>query len=117
MVFNLVPCPKPRMTQRDKWRKRDCVLRYRAFSDELRGLAGDWLVPESGAHVTFFMPLPLSYSRKKRAALMNQPHRAKPDIDNLEKAFLDALCEDDSYIWDLRKTKLWSEKGRIEVIY
>ncbi len=27
---------KPRMTQRDKWKKRPCVLRYRAFADELR---------------------------------------------------------------------------------
>lgn len=117
MVFNLVPCPKPRMTQRDKWAKRDCVMRYRAFADELRRLAENWPVPESGAHITFFLPLRLSYSRKKRMALLNQPHREKPDIDNLAKAFLDALCDDDSYISDLRVSKLWANEGRIEVVY
>ena len=27
---------KPRMTQRDKWKKRPCVLRYHAFRDKMR---------------------------------------------------------------------------------
>ena len=32
----VTPVSKPRMTQRDKWKKRPCVLRYRAYCDALR---------------------------------------------------------------------------------
>lgn len=34
--YPIVPVPKPRMTQRDKWQKRPAVMRYRAFCDEVR---------------------------------------------------------------------------------
>ena len=35
-AYKIKPVPKPRMTQRDAWDKRPCVLRYRAFKDEVR---------------------------------------------------------------------------------
>ena len=44
-----------------------------------------------------------------------KPHQQKPDKDNLEKALLDALCEDDSYIYDGRVSKYWSDAGYIEI--
>ena len=36
MIYDITPCPKPRQTQSDKWKKRPPVLRYRAFADEVR---------------------------------------------------------------------------------
>ncbi|CNL09497.1 Holliday junction resolvase [Yersinia mollaretii] len=42
-----------------------------------------------------------------------KPHQTKPDKDNLEKALLDAIFEDDCRIWDGRVTKLWGEIGKI----
>ncbi|MCY4883811.1 RusA family crossover junction endodeoxyribonuclease, partial [Salmonella enterica subsp. enterica serovar 1,4,[5],12:i:-] len=38
---------------------------------------------------------------------------AKPDFDNMVKALMDAIYEDDAHIWDSRVTKLWGEKGQI----
>lgn len=35
-----------------------------------------------------------------------KPHQSKPDKDNLERALLDALFEDDAHIWDSRARKL-----------
>ncbi|GAG23977.1 unnamed protein product, partial [marine sediment metagenome] len=32
----VTPNTKPRMTKRDKWKKRPCVIKYRKFCDELR---------------------------------------------------------------------------------
>ncbi|MCK4901406.1 MAG: RusA family crossover junction endodeoxyribonuclease [Anaerolineales bacterium] len=111
--YSITPIPKPRMTRSDKWKKRPDVLRYRAFADEVR-LKGVEL-PESGYHVTFVLPMPPSWSKKKRLAMSGQPHQQKPDKDNLEKALLDALFQDDSHIWDGRVTKIWGEQGEIIV--
>jgi Holliday junction resolvase RusA-like endonuclease len=111
LIYPIVPMGKPRMTRADKWKKRPEVMRYRAFCDEvrLRGVA----LPESGAHVTFVLPMPASWSKKKRQQHNGQPHQAKPDCDNMLKALMDALYEDDAHIWDCRITKVWGEIGQI----
>lgn len=111
ITYLVVPVPKPRMTIRDKWAQRPPVLRYRAFCDEVR-LKGVSL-PESGWHVTFVLPMPASWSKKKKADMAGKPHQQKPDKDNLEKALLDAIFEDDCRIWDGRVTKIWGKSGQI----
>ncbi|MBJ9131176.1 RusA family crossover junction endodeoxyribonuclease [Citrobacter freundii] len=109
--YKITPVGKPRMTRADKWKKRPEVLRYRAFCDEVR-LQGIEL-SESGSHVTFILPMPASWSKKKRAEFNGKLHQQKPDVDNLTKSLLDALFEDDAHIWDARVSKLWGETGRI----
>ncbi|MBG3071584.1 RusA family crossover junction endodeoxyribonuclease, partial [Proteus mirabilis] len=42
-----------------------------------------------------------------------KPHQQKPDKDNLEKALLDAIFDDDSRVWDGRVTKVWGKRGQI----
>jgi Holliday junction resolvase RusA-like endonuclease len=113
--FKLDPIGKPRMTQRDKWIKRDCVMRYWNFKDLLKLQAKKlkFIMPDSGYHLKFYIPMPKSWSKKKQSAMMGKPHQGKPDKDNLEKAFLDAVCADDSYIWDGRVSKFWWNEGRI----
>ncbi|MDU3478938.1 MAG: RusA family crossover junction endodeoxyribonuclease [Citrobacter sp.] len=90
-TYDITPMGKPRMTRADKWKKRPEVLRYRAFCDEVR-LQGVEL-RESGSHVTFILPMPASWSKKKRAELNGKPHQAKPDFDNMMKALMDAIYE------------------------
>lgn len=71
-TYSIVPMGKPRMTRADKWKQRPEVLRYRAFCDEvrLRGVS----MPDAGSHVTFVLPMPPSWSKKKRAELNGKPH-------------------------------------------
>jgi len=57
--------------------------------------------------------MPKSWSKKKRAEMAGKPHQAKPDKDNLEKALLDAVFEEDSQIWDNRVSKFWGDEGAI----
>lgn len=71
-------------------------------------------VPER-LRIVFGLPMPNSWSNKKKALMDGLPHQSRPDIDNLEKAFLDALCTDDSYVWDVHATKLWSRDPYIKV--
>ena len=108
--LNISPVPKPRMTKADTWKKRPVVLKYWAFCDQLRGFnldVGDTL------DVTFVIPMAESWSNKKKIELDGQPHRQKPDIDNLVKAFLDAIFKDDSHVWSIRAEKIWGKNGMI----
>ena len=106
-VYHIQPMGKPRMTRADKWKKRPEVMRYRAFCDHVRLLGVS--LPEAYSHVTFILPMPKSWSNKKRAQMNGKPHQGKPDLDNLMKSLMDALFEDDTHIWDSRITKLCGE--------
>lgn len=110
------PMGKPRMTRSDKWKKRPAVVAYRAFADGLRYYAKGFKVPDSNFSLSFEMPMPPSWSQKKRAEMDGKPHQQKPDIDNLIKAVLDALCEEDCTIWQIAGAeKRWSETGAIKL--
>lgn len=116
------PCPKPRMTQRDRWEERPAVIRYRSFCDSVRSEWPDGVpYPEAGAHIVFHIPMPKSWSKRRRADMAGRPHRGRKDgaravdKDNLEKALQDALCEDDSHVWHSTTEKRWASAGYIEI--
>ena len=119
-TVNHPPMGAPRMTQRDKWQKRDSVVRYRAFKDAIRATFGLWpsvtaSSVESLSWIAYFEP-PASWPKKKRAAAIGTLHRAKPDRDNIDKAVLDALFVEDSSIASGTIEKRWSEWARIEIV-
>lgn len=112
------PMGKPRMTRSDKWKKRDCVMRYRAWADEARLRAGKLPSPDVIASLSwtaYFEP-PKSWSKKKRAAAMNTLHRSTPDRDNVDKAVLDALFPQDSAIASGMIQKRWGSPARLEIV-
>ena len=113
-MVEVVPVPKPRMTQSDRWKKRPAVNRYYAYKDALiyEGLAQGFYLTDD-IELTFYMPMPSSWSKKKKAEMNGKPHQAQPDIDNLAKAVMDALLDEDSHVWSLRASKLWSDKGSL----
>lgn len=113
VMYAIDPMGAPRMTRRDRWKQRPVVQRYHAFRDQVRALRVQ--VPEAGAHVTFVIPMPPSWSRAKREAHRWQPHQQRPDVDNLAKALLDAVFAEDCRVHDLRVTKLWGDHGMIVV--
>lgn len=100
------------MTQRDKWKRRPCVMRYFAFRDQLRSKI---LVLPVPLRLDFVISMPPSWSEKKKTAMDGQPHIVKPDIDNLEKAVLDALLSSDSHVWCVMKSKRWGRTGSISI--
>lgn len=115
MRIDINPVAKPRMTRSDKWNQRDCVLRYRAYCDNLRSHWGDRNVPDT-LDLVFIIPMPTSWSGKKRSQLIGQPHQSRPDIDNLLKGFMDALLDDDARIWSVRASKVWGDTGGIDIL-
>lgn len=117
-IIPIIPKPKPRMVKSDAWKKRPCVVAYWQWKDQLN-IAANQVglndLPDSGFHVTYHLPMPESWSKKKRAQMNGRPHQSKPDGDNLQKALQDCLCKTDQHIWDFRVTKLWAESGAIEI--
>ena len=69
--------------------------------------------------IIFNMPIPKSTSKKKALLLDGEPHLKKPDIDNLIKGVMDAIngvaYHDDSQVYNLRSTKVYSSKPNIVV--
>lgn len=114
LSYHITPVPAPRMTRSDKWKKRPCVMRYFSFRDKVKDLGIS--VEPYGTHVRFFMPMPKSWSKKKKAEMNGTLHQQKPDVDNLLKALLDSIFKDDAHIADIRATKIWSVEGRIEIL-
>lgn len=88
-------------------------MKYRWFADICRSYNIE--IPDAGAHITFHLPMPASWSEKKKQKMEGQAHQQVPDSDNLVKALLDALFGNDSHIWDYRVTKLWARAGAIEI--
>jgi len=66
--------------------------------------------------VLFVMPIPKSWSKKKRLASVGQPHICKPDADNLVKAMLDALegtiYKNDSQVYSINAKKIYGNNPR-----
>lgn len=117
-VIDLEPMGKPRMTRSDKFNNRPVVVRYRAYADQLR-LNGLIDFPECDGHLIAVIPMPSSWSKKKKRAHLGQPHQQKPDKDNIEKGVLDAVFSkrnqhnksDDSHVWHGMVSKFWGVKG------
>lgn len=107
------PVPKPRMTHADRWAKRPCVLRYRAYCDELR-LRGIRL--PHAYRLEFVLPMPESWSEATKSAMDGQPHLVRPDTSNLVKAVEDALVPRDERLHEIQGSKTWGREGRLRVI-
>lgn len=116
LTLDVVPMGAVRQTRRSHTKPSDALLRYWAFRDELRtkaALAG--YEPGEIIDIVFYLPMPRSWSQRKRRQMHGQPHRQKPDTDNLLKAFADALLAEDCHVWDMRGRKFWATEGAIQI--
>jgi Holliday junction resolvase RusA-like endonuclease len=123
IIWNITPMGAPRTTRADAWKKRPVILRYHAFRDSIQkemkkiDLGGSWSDLDT-LTADFYIPMPDSWSKKKKLAMAGTPHQQKPDIDNVVKALLDSLFKDsdDCRVYSLHTRKFWSSEGRIEII-
>jgi Holliday junction resolvase RusA-like endonuclease len=106
-VFDITSVTKPRQTRADVWKKRPCVMKYRAFADEVR--AAKVQLPPLGAYIVFHLPMPKSWSKKKRAAMNGNTHKQRPDCEDLWKILADAIYDMDAHTHDVRISKFWAK--------
>jgi|TARA_B100000902_G_C26557422_1_gene550212 Holliday junction resolvase RusA-like endonuclease len=113
--YPLTGMAKPRMTKADTWKKRPIVLKYWEYKDSIK----NWAFQNNfrlgnEIYCIFHIPMPKSWSLKKKQQMNYQDHQQRPDIDNLLKGLMDALLEEDSHIHTVYARKIWSEQGCIE---
>lgn len=77
-----------------------------------------FVFPPQGATITFYIPVPPSWSKKKKRLYHGKLHQSKPDLDNLLKALCDSLLIEDKYVahyGGLAKRWVDHEEGWIEI--
>ena len=92
-------------------------MKYFGFKDDLNMEATrvgyKLTIPLS---ITFYITMPKSWSKRKKEQMNGKPHKSRPDLDNLLKAFKDALLKEDSHVWQYGKIeKRWADVGSIEI--
>ena len=111
MILSIAPVSKPRMTRADRWKKRQSVLKFFAFRDAVRQSSA-WktleLLDMDSFKIVFHVPMPKSWSKKKRTQYDGKPHQQRPDLDNYLKAWKDSVYEEDAIVWNVEATKLWT---------
>lgn len=118
-IIPIDPCAKPRMTQRDKFNPSTAAIKYFNWKDELNRLAHELGIPldlpGQIQSIIFMVPMPKSWSVKKKNSMYSKPHQSRPDLDNYLKALQDALCKEDSHIYSIKGElgKYWNTEGRI----
>jgi Holliday junction resolvase RusA-like endonuclease len=124
-LFDVIPMGAPRMTQSDKWktnpnhpdplkRQRKSVTQYFAFKQLLQLQANQMQFElENILDVVYLMPMPNSWSDKKKERMNGLPCEVKPDTDNITKGVKDTLRKNDSDIWYEKAEKRWAYNGSI----
>ena len=117
LELNVSPQPKPRINHNGRFTK--IAKRYYAYCDALRWEAAQHhYTPGNSLSLSFVMPRPKSWSKKKQQEMDGSPHQQRPDLSNLVKAFEDALLPEkfggDSAIYEYyRVKKIWGIQGKI----
>jgi Holliday junction resolvase RusA-like endonuclease len=106
---------KPRMSSRDRWAKRDCVLRYFSIKDNVTRQAKGFKLGDAFI-VKFTIKTPDSWSKKKKELMLGTKHQSKPDNSNLLKAIEDIMLDNDSQVWFTISTKFWGNETSVEII-
>lgn len=95
------------------------LQKYNAYKKDVRAYCeiNEINVPDSGAHIIFYIPVPQSWRPSKKSLHHLKPHQSKPDLDNLIKALKDAVMSEDKSVWDYHLSKLWinQETGFTEI--
>jgi Holliday junction resolvase RusA-like endonuclease len=124
-LFDVIPIGAPRLTQSDKWktnpdhpdpnkRQRKAVTQYFAFKNTILSQAAQ-LKFEMGKTLDalYLIPMPHSWSEKKKKRMNGLPCEVQPDTDNITKAIKDTLRKNDSDIWYEKAEKRWAYNGSI----
>lgn len=108
MVIPLRPFPAPRMTRYSKFTDR--AQQYARWKRDVSWFCkiNGFSLPDSQLNLSFRF-------QTRHPGRWGEPHSFKPDLDNLVKAFFDALCSRDQTVTQFSCDKKWSERDEIIV--
>jgi Holliday junction resolvase RusA-like endonuclease len=124
-IIDVIPIGAVRMTKSDRWkinpnhidprkRQRPAVTRYFDFKNKVvKECNKVGYVMKNHIDVVFFLPMPDSWSTKKKELYNGKPHKSRPDIDNIVKGLMDAVKKEDGDVWSVKAEKRYAYKGSI----
>jgi len=124
-LFDVIPMGGVRMSSSDRWktnpnhpdpakRQRPIVTKYWAAKDLMKVQAAKMgFVLGNFLDAVFFVPMPESWSEKKKNKMNGMPCKKRPDWDNYSKAVCDFLRDEDGDIWLGKVEKRYAWKGSI----
>lgn len=133
IILNITPRTHVRTTVGDRWvfriprnKLRPAGLKrllrieqYNNYKIELLAEAKrkNFKVPSHGFSITFYIPVPKSWSNKKKKLHHGTLHQSTPDLDNFLKAAWDSMLSEDKYIAQYTACKRWVDfdAGWIEI--
>lgn len=86
------------------------IERYNQYKVDLLTLCKSkgFTIPAQGLCIAYYIPVPKSWSEKKKKLYHGTLHQSTPDIDNLTKAAFDSLVAEDKFIGHIGSiTKRW----------
>ena len=132
VVFKVEGTPigkgRPKFARRGNFVTAYTPTKTRDYEDLIREAAkqamgtAEPLKTPVAAYIYITVPIPQSYSKKRFKACLEGLERPckKPDIDNILKAYLDAMNEivydDDTQVVSLHSTKCYGTIGMVEVL-
>jgi Holliday junction resolvase RusA-like endonuclease len=123
--FPVEPMGAVRTTQKQKFVDKRAI-RYHQYKSDIALMAAARKIKPIQAgnpviirELVFYMPIPQSWSNKKKQEAIGQPHIKKPDIDNLVKGLFDSLngiaWADDNQVYEMHNVKkIYGEEPGIE---
>lgn len=134
IILNITPQTFVRTTVNDRWFfriKRDQLrpsglkrlLRIERYNEYKLSLLAEakrkqFTLPASGFSITFYVPVPPSWSKKKKKQYHGLLHQSTPDLDNMAKAFFDSMVREDKFVAQYSLCKRWVDfpDGWIEIV-
>ncbi|MGG3572843.1 RusA family crossover junction endodeoxyribonuclease [Bacillus gobiensis] len=121
----IVPMGAVRMTHKGKFKDKNAqkYLTYKSaiqwqLKQQLKG--HQLIIGPVHVDIWFNMPIPASWSCKKKAAAVGTRHCKKPDIDNLTKGLFDSLNQliwaDDNQVASMTVYKVYAKTPGIDVL-
>lgn len=115
LFIPIIPMGAVRTTQKQKFVDKR-AKRYFSYKQQIALLVKQHIHRPSErpilADVTFYMPMPTSWSQKKKDRMNGAIHKSKPDIDNLIKGYFDSLnkiaWKDDNQVYEVHSRKVYS---------
>jgi Holliday junction resolvase RusA-like endonuclease len=126
-LFDVIPMGAVRMTKSDTWktnpnhsdpnkRQREVVKRYFDFKNTVtfQAIQMKYALQEI-LEIVFLIPMPATWSEKKKTRMNKQPVKTRPDLDNYVKAFMDSMSSEDGFVWKINAEKRYAYRGSIIV--
>lgn len=119
------PMGAVRMTGRGKWVKPN-AQRYLTYKKAIQSAISEQVIVNHreptknpvAVYITFFMPIPNSWSKRKKKLAPSVRHTKKPDIDNMVKGLFDSLngiiWKDDNQVVICQAEKVYHHSPGIE---